>query len=113
MNGQTKRAVGILLNKVGNPVIAYFIRTKFVPTEAQIEKELATEYGKIADRMAGRESKFPCPVEDPEFASKIVREAFEETRKEIGDAHKMSEERKKDVKEKVKMRVMKKLGLES
>lgn len=112
MNDQAKRAVGVLLDKVGNPVIAYLLRTKFVPTEAQIEKELAAEYGKIADRMAGRESKFPCPVEDPEFASKIVREAFEETKKEIGSEHKMTEARKNEVKEKVKMRVMKKLGLE-
>lgn len=110
----TRRAIEIFLNRTAGPVITYIIRTRIAPPESQIEKELAVEYGKIADRMAGREQtrKFPCPVENPEFASKIVREAFEETRKEIGGEHEMSAERMEEVKKRVKARILKKLGAE-
>lgn len=114
MDDEVKRAVSTFLGKNLNQLIFYFIRTKTVPTNAKIERELAQKYGEIAERMTAEERgrEFPCPVEDPEFASRIVREVFEETKREIGGEHEMSEKRRNEVKEKVKMRVMKKLGLE-
>lgn len=55
MGAEIGRAAWILLNKMAAPAIAYFIRTRVAPTEAQIERELAAEYGRIAERMAGQE----------------------------------------------------------
>ncbi len=55
MGAEIGRAAWILLNKMAGPAIAYFIRTRVAPTEAQIERELAAKYGRIAESMAGQE----------------------------------------------------------
>lgn len=109
--GEIERLVGYLLAR-GTPILTdYAMRRGEKPMSQHYQEEIE-RIREIADRMAGRESKFPCPIEDPSFASRIVKEVFEETKREIGDEHEMSEERREEVKEKVKMRVMRKLGLE-
>lgn len=112
--GETERMIGILIAR-GTPVLTSYLLNRHQKPLSEYYKEEAEKIQEIADRMArqGQAGKeFPCPVEDPEFASRIVREVFEETKKEIGDEHEMSKERMEDVKEKVKMRVMRKLRLE-
>lgn len=88
MNDQTKRAVGVLLDKVGNPVFDYLLRTRTAPTRAQIERELAQKYGKIGERMAG----YVGEVVKPEAKPINVSYCLECCQRHFGKAHGLLEE---------------------
>lgn len=111
--GEIERLVGYLLAQ-GTPLLtSYATRRGEKPTSQYYQEEIE-RIRRVVERMEGREQTGkgrPCPVENPAFAARVVREAFEETRKEIGGKHEMTEERKNEVIKKVKTKVMGKLGL--
>ncbi|GAI25874.1 unnamed protein product [marine sediment metagenome] len=113
MDLKTKRAVVAFVERMWNPSVKLAMTMKSGATEAQIERELATKYGEIADMMRkelkkeGSEERCePC-----ERAAEIAREAFKEAIREVGGGN-LTEERKEEVRRKIKERVKENLGLE-
>lgn len=109
MDLKTKRAVVAFVERMWNPSVKLAMTMKSGATEAQIERELATKYGEIAEMMRKEGSEERC--EPCERAAEIAREAFKEAIREVGGGN-LTEERKEEVMEKIKARVRETLGLE-
>lgn len=105
--GEIERLVGYLLAR-GTPLLTNYAMRRGEKPMSQYYQEEIEHIRRVVGSMGGRK---PCPIENPEFASKIVRMVFEETRKEVGGEHEMSTKRRDEVKEKVKTKVMEKLGM--
>jgi len=110
---KTKRAVVAFFERMWNPSIKLAMARRSGSTEATIERELAEKYGEIADMMReemkkeGSEERCePC-----ERAAEIAREAFKEAVEEVGRGN-LTEEKKEEVRRKIKVRVRETLGLE-
>lgn len=110
MDLKTKRAVVAFIEKMWSPSIRLATTMKSGATEAQIERELATKYGEIAQMMRKEGSEERC--EPCERAAEIAREAFKEAVKEVGGGRGLTEEEKAEVRRRIKERVKQNLGLE-
>jgi len=106
----TKRAVVAFVGRMWNPSVKLAMTRRSGSTEAAIERELADKYGEIAEMMR-KEMKKEEPCEPCERAAKIAREAWKEAVEEIGRGN-LTEEKKGEVREKIKARIRETIGVE-